>query len=294
MLECVNDVYSEAVDRAMPKGKVLVTHDYAARKDALPLPATLTIDLGRHISERSESGMQVRLYSDYPWKFRDRRRPDRRLRARRAAPAAREPGRAGLPVRGLPGPAGAAVRDRPADARDLPRLPQQRHRNSPKRDWKVGDVRGVLEIIRPLDRDAARARAGLRETFVLVGVVAGSLLGLTVAVVVIGGRRGRGRGKSCNAPAFGDSSRHSVPTSLFHLDRRPIMVPNTRREFLADVGRGMLVASVGAGRRRRPRPRPGVRRRRARRRCPSASSSRWSPCCRRRRPTSCCRSWSRS
>src|SRR4029077_8097094 len=69
-LECLNDVYSEAVDRAMPKGKVLVTHDYATRKDALPLPATLTIDLGKHISERSESGMQVRLYSDYPWKFR--------------------------------------------------------------------------------------------------------------------------------------------------------------------------------------------------------------------------------
>src|SRR5262249_24468572 len=69
-LECLNDVYSEAVDRAMPKGKVLVTHDYAARKDSLPLPATLTIDLGKRISERSESGMQVRLYSDHPWKFR--------------------------------------------------------------------------------------------------------------------------------------------------------------------------------------------------------------------------------
>ena len=69
-LECLNDLYSEAVDRAMPRGKVLVTHDYATRKEALPLPATLTIDLGKTISERSESGMQVRLYSDYPWKFR--------------------------------------------------------------------------------------------------------------------------------------------------------------------------------------------------------------------------------
>ena len=67
--------------------------------------------------------------------------------------------------------------------------------NSPKLDWKVGDVRGVVEIIRPLDRDAARARAGLRETFVLVGVVAGSLLGLTVAFVVVGSRRGAGSGK---------------------------------------------------------------------------------------------------
>src|SRR6478735_5892842 len=60
---------------------------------------------------------------------------------------------------------------------------------SPKLDWKVGDVRGVVEIIRPLDRDEARARAGLRETFILMGVVAGSLLGLTVAFVVAGARR---------------------------------------------------------------------------------------------------------
>jgi adenylate cyclase len=62
--------------------------------------------------------------------------------------------------------------------------------NSPKLDWKVGDVRGVVEIIRPLDRDEARARAGLHETFILMGVVAGSLLGLTVIFVVTGARRG--------------------------------------------------------------------------------------------------------
>ena len=45
-LECLNDLYSEAVDRAMSKG-AKVTHDYASRKDSLPLPATLTIDLGK-------------------------------------------------------------------------------------------------------------------------------------------------------------------------------------------------------------------------------------------------------
>ena len=32
------------------------------------------------------------------------------------------------------------------------------HPGSPKKDWQVGDVRGVVEIIRPLDRDAARTR----------------------------------------------------------------------------------------------------------------------------------------
>src|SRR5262249_30200404 len=183
----------EAVDRAMPKGKVLVTHDYATRKDALPLPATLTIDLGRLVSVRSESGMQVRLYSDYPWKFRKEGHPMddferdalRRLRENPDDPVYHCGDYQGRPVL------------RYAVARRLRESCLGCHNkdtvNSPKLDWKVGDVRGVVEIIRPLDRDEARARAGLRETFVLVGIVAGSLLGLSVAFLVTSSRRGVGK-----------------------------------------------------------------------------------------------------
>src|SRR5216683_3207484 len=65
ILEEVNKLYSEdVVERAKVKG-VEATHDYATRKDAIPLPATLTIELGRHLSERNESGVQVRLYSNH-------------------------------------------------------------------------------------------------------------------------------------------------------------------------------------------------------------------------------------
>jgi len=60
---------------------------------------------------------------------------------------------------------------------------------SPKSGWKVGDVRGALEIIRPLDRDADRARAGLRGTFVLMAAVSAGLLALWVLVLVAGNRR---------------------------------------------------------------------------------------------------------
>jgi tRNA A-37 threonylcarbamoyl transferase component Bud32 len=184
-LECLNDLYSAAVDRAA--GKVQVTYDYATRKDALPLPATLTIDLGKHITERSETGMQVRLYSDYPWKFRKNGGPTddferdalKRLRENPDEPVYHFEDYQGRPVL------------RYAIARRLRESCLGCHNkdtvNSPKLDWKVGDVRGVVEIIRPLDRDAARARAGLHETFLLVGIVAGSLLALTVAFVI---RRG--------------------------------------------------------------------------------------------------------
>jgi hypothetical protein len=57
------------------------------------------------------------------------------------------------------------------------------HPQSPRRDWQEGDVRGALEIIRPLDRDEARVGAALRLALLLSAVVsclllAGSLVGL--------------------------------------------------------------------------------------------------------------------
>ena len=64
--------------------------------------------------------------------------------------------------------------------------------NSTKRDWKAGDVGGVLEIVRPLDRDIARTREGLQGTFVLMAVVSGALLGLSGLVLVVRGRRAPG------------------------------------------------------------------------------------------------------
>jgi len=63
------------------------------------------------------------------------------------------------------------------------------HQDSTFKSWKVGDVPGVLEIIRPLDRDVERTRAGLRGTFILIAVISGSLLALSVFVLVAGRRR---------------------------------------------------------------------------------------------------------
>jgi hypothetical protein len=63
------------------------------------------------------------------------------------------------------------------------------HPDSTKRDWKVGDGRGVVEIIRPLDRDVGRTRQGLRGTFVLVAATSATLLGLTLLVLVADNRR---------------------------------------------------------------------------------------------------------
>src|SRR5262249_4136796 len=63
------------------------------------------------------------------------------------------------------------------------------HPDSPRTNWEVGDVRGVLEIIRPLANDMVRTQNGLRSTFVLgVGLAAG-LLGLPSLILFVSNRR---------------------------------------------------------------------------------------------------------
>jgi hypothetical protein len=61
------------------------------------------------------------------------------------------------------------------------------HPQSPKRDWQVGDVRGVLEIVRPLDGTVAITRARLRQAFFYPTAVFG--LGVAAFLVFLAGRR---------------------------------------------------------------------------------------------------------
>ncbi|MGQ9873190.1 c-type heme family protein [Leptodesmis sp.] len=57
------------------------------------------------------------------------------------------------------------------------------HPDSPKQDWKVGDVRGVLEITRPLDSFMAKTNTGLGGIFAALATL--SLLALVGVGLVI-------------------------------------------------------------------------------------------------------------
>jgi len=190
MLEEVNNLYSaEVVNRVVSAGKgIVVAHDYQRNPDAIPLPATLTIDLGNHISEKSKTGMQVRLYSDFPFRSRKDGGPKddfehealRRLRQDPTQPVWSFEQENGRPL--LKYATARRMRGTCVECHNS-------HPDSTKRDWKEDDVRGVLEIIRPLDSDVARARAGFRGTFTLMAVISGSLLVLSVLVLVVGNRQ---------------------------------------------------------------------------------------------------------
>jgi serine/threonine protein kinase len=179
VLDEVNDFYSaHVVDRAKDAG-IEASEHFATVPGTIPTPATFTIELGRQISNRSQHGMAVHLYSDFPFPSRTGGGPRdafekdalERLRDRPDEPYYRFEEYKGRPTL------------RYASARRMTETCvncHNSHPDSPRRDWHVGDVRGVLEIIRPLDKDVEQTRAGLQGSFLLVA-------GLGAAFVVVFG-----------------------------------------------------------------------------------------------------------
>jgi len=180
---------SEVADRVAGHG-IQVTHDYATKEGAIPLPATFSMELGNRISEQS-TGMQARLYSDFPFPWRKdggprddfEREAIRQLRQFPDQPFYRFEDFQGRP----------SLRYVVADRMEAGCVScHNSHPDSPKKDWKLGDVRGVLEIIRPLDSIIAQTRAGLRDTFALMAIM-GTLALSGLALVFRSQRQARER-----------------------------------------------------------------------------------------------------
>jgi hypothetical protein len=188
MFDEVNEFYSEhIVDRLKPFG-IEATPSYARQPRAVPLPATFTIELGQQISSHSQRGMQVRLYSDEPFRFRKDGGPRddfEREAMQRLKAAPDKPFYRFEEVQGRPSLRYATARRMHETCVNC----HNSHPDSPRSDWKVGDVRGVLEIIRPLDKDVARTQEGLRGTFSLVVGLSVGLLLLSSLILAVSNRR---------------------------------------------------------------------------------------------------------
>ena len=172
---------SEVVVPAQTRG-IEVTHDYRARKGAIPLPPTLSMEIGTRIAEKGY-GMRVRLYSDYPFPWRKDGGPKDEFEREALQYLRQHPDQSFIrfeDFRGLP-----SLRYATADRMRASCVGcHNSHPDSPKTDWKEGDVRGVLEVIRPLDVIVAQTQEGLQGTFALMGVM--SALGLSGLALVVG------------------------------------------------------------------------------------------------------------
>jgi len=124
-------------------GSTQVVHNYADIPGAIPIPATLSLELGQVISEQQHN-IAYRFISDYPFKGRAPHAMDDfergSLVALRQDPkalmtevkASLFDSRIRLVAPIIMGPACVACHNT--------------HPDSPKRDWKVGDVRGIQEV----------------------------------------------------------------------------------------------------------------------------------------------------
>lgn len=184
MIEEVNAFYSEIVDR-VDWTKTPVTHEYTKRKNALPLPATFTIDAGQRIS-KAQSGMQVRLYSNHPWRKDGGPKDDFERKSLEVLSQKAQSKDADLAFHEF-----TEIQGRPFLRYAKGQLMQQSCVNchngdkiSPKRDWKEGDLVGVLVINRPLDSDIARTDSGLHGAFLLMGLIAVLLVGLSLGFLI--------------------------------------------------------------------------------------------------------------
>jgi PAS domain S-box-containing protein len=173
---------AEVVDRLKDKA-VEITHDPAHREEAIPLPVTLAMELGEKIN-REHPGAHVRLVSDYPFPWRKDSRPPLDAFQQEALQALRnDPSQPFYRFEEVEGR--SALRYAVADRMEAACLVchNDPRTQSPKTDWKVGDVRGILEIVRPLDNTVAHVHAGLQRTLLITVAVYGlGLLGLGLVV----------------------------------------------------------------------------------------------------------------
>jgi adenylate cyclase len=134
----------EVVGRVLGSpARTTVTDNFEMIPGAIPIPATFSLELGRIVSEY-QSNIQYRFVSDYPFKHRAPHVLDDFERHALAALRAQ-------PNQTLTAVSAAGLNDRvrfvaPIVMRGTCVACHNTHPDSPKRDWKVGDVRGIQEL----------------------------------------------------------------------------------------------------------------------------------------------------
>jgi class 3 adenylate cyclase len=178
-----SDLAFEHIKAAQDIHGITITDNYADKKGAIPVPATYLIELGHRLSQNN-NGMFVRLYSDYPFPYRRKEGGPKDAFEWEALKALKQkPNQSFVRIEKFQGR--EALRYAQADI--LKPSCISCHNNlsdSPKRNWKVGDVRGILEITTPLDNFMEQTRGGVRHSFVMLAIL--SVLAITGITVVIG------------------------------------------------------------------------------------------------------------
>ena len=175
-LQTLRSFYSEHVVAKATQSGTIASPTYKTDKTSIPVPTTFILDVADAFKA---NGLLVRLVSPYPWPTRAGRVLDD-FQKEAWAELNRNPG-------------GIWSRREQLDGREVLRLAvadsmgascvacHNTNPSSPKKDWKVGDVRGLIEVVQPIETILAGSRA-LSWNLVAGGTIAGlALLGLLLA-----------------------------------------------------------------------------------------------------------------
>jgi PAS domain S-box-containing protein len=189
-LEELRSVYTaEVVEKVRGHG-LTISHDYHGKNKTIPLPASLTMDIGRRMTDRG-SGLRWRLYSEYPFPWRKDGGPHDTFERDAIKALKINPKQPFYRMEQFQGQ--TVLRYAVADLmRPQCIACHNTNPDSPKTDWKVGDLRGVLTLTRSLNPTVVVAQSGLQGALGLMALVAA--LSLTGIGVVLGKQRQHAKG----------------------------------------------------------------------------------------------------
>ena len=170
-LAAMRTVYTEEILPIAQEHGLQVALQQNGDGHSLPLPVTFTMRIGERMADSGRRG-RTRLYSPYPfpWRAADGGLRDdfqkeawERLNADPSKPV----------VQSVAKDDGRVLRYAIADRMRASCIKcHNEHPDSPRRDWKEGDVRGVLEVEIPLTQAEAQASSNLMESTALLVVLA--------------------------------------------------------------------------------------------------------------------------
>ena len=171
ILSDVRTLYtSEVVQPASAVG-MDVTHDYMLSGNAIPIPATFSMQLGDLIGKNA-TGASSRLYSAYPFPWRSVEGGLTDDYSKKAwDQLSRDQGKPYMQF--VETRQGLVLRYAVADVMRAACVEcHNTHPQSPKRDWQVGNLRGVLEVIIPLqilNQQVSDQLVNIRLIYSLIG-----------------------------------------------------------------------------------------------------------------------------
>lgn len=187
MIEEVRTLYTGSVVGPALEAGVPVTHDYHQRGQAIPLPATFSMELAEAFGARGGNAT-ASLYSPHPFPWRQESGGLRDEFAENAWRALSEdPHHPFVDVETTDD--GRVLRYATADVlRPACVNCHNEHPDTPKRDWRDGDLRGVLEVSYPIGSTIAFAR---RRQSLLLWTVAPFFIASIAGIGFLAARRKR-------------------------------------------------------------------------------------------------------